>query len=47
MRVGGFSFKKLSSLDIRGTIKFTNDTTYWQANSFKYACKCLLLLSLL
>jgi len=23
-------------IDIQGTIKFTNDTTYWQANSFKF-----------
>lgn len=23
--------------DIQGTIQFSNDTNYWQANSFKYA----------
>lgn len=24
------------SIDIRGKIKFTDDTDYWQANSFKF-----------
>jgi galacturan 1,4-alpha-galacturonidase len=26
----------IDSLDIQGKIQFTNDTTYWQANSFKF-----------
>jgi galacturan 1,4-alpha-galacturonidase len=25
-----------TTTEIRGTLQFTNDTTYWQANSFKY-----------
>lgn len=27
----------MNSLDIQGKIQFTNDTTYWQANSFRFA----------
>jgi hypothetical protein len=26
----------INSADIQGTILFSNDTTYWQANSFKF-----------
>ncbi|KAH9204166.1 pectin lyase fold/virulence factor [Leptodontidium sp. 2 PMI_412] len=29
-------FLKHIDWEIRGTLKFTNDTTYWQENSFKY-----------
>jgi hypothetical protein len=26
----------VNSVDIQGEIHFSNDTTYWQANSFKF-----------
>ncbi|KAG8163510.1 hypothetical protein KVR01_006807 [Diaporthe batatas] len=31
-----WTFLKSIDIDIRGTIKFTDDTDYWQANSFKF-----------
>jgi galacturan 1,4-alpha-galacturonidase len=29
-------YRSLLATDIQGNIQFTNDTTYWQANSFKF-----------